>query len=194
MDSGKENSEMKEKTVARWTTVLAIAGALTAGGVVAMPGALQEETDGLWQRGPGLRGNRPGFFMRGGLFGRLNLTDEQRDQLRELQQKQFDATVKEREALFDARRAFQEAVRAGDESGIYAAAQDLAEAEAALAIVRAGHRERMLEILTPEQRQEWEDILAEAEAAREKRLELREERLRDRRPMRLDDRFGRRGY
>ena len=179
---------MKEKTLARWTTVLAVVGALTAGGVVAMPGVLQEEAESSLQREPGRRGSRHGRSMRGGMFRQLNLTEDQRNQLKEVQQEQHEAAAEEREALIEARRAFQEAVREGEESGIYAAAQALAGAEAALAIARSGSRERLLEILTPEQKQQWEDYLAKMEERRAERLRLREERRQNLRDERLQPR------
>jgi len=179
---------MKEKTLARWTTIFAVAGALTAAGVVALPSAPQEDADGPWQLRRGGRGARHGRFMRGGMLRQLNLTDEQLNQLREARQAQLEATETEREALIEARRVFREAVREGEESGIYAAAQTLAEAEAALAIARSGSREILSEILTPEQKKEWEELLAKREELREERLQIRKERRqnwRDERPERL---------
>ena len=178
---------MKDKTLARWTTVFAVAGTLTAAGVVAMPSAVQEEADWPWQLGPGGRGGRHGRVMsrgisgREGMFRRLNLTDEQRNQLREAREAQREASETEREALVEARRAFREAVGEGEESGIYGAAKTLAEAQAALAIASSGARESLLEVLTPQQKKEWEELLAEAKELREERLQLRKERRENRR-------------
>lgn len=186
---------MKTTRPARWVAATAVAGAfLIAVAQPAFAGALQEE-----EQGPGFYGRRmhgrPGFlggpggpgggFMHWRMLRQLNLTEEQKEQLRTLRKAHIEKTEKEHEALIEAGRKFHEAVRAleegsGTEEAVYAASETLAEAQAALAVARSGLRAEFMAVLTPEQQKKLDELRTEMEAFRRQRFERRNERRKNR--------------
>jgi Spy/CpxP family protein refolding chaperone len=163
---------MSFSRLARTATALAVAGILIASGAA----LAQEEPDHWGPPPPGMRGPRGGDdFMPFRMLRQLDLTDEQFTALRKLRETHFEQTEVEREALMEARKAFQEAVQAGDPTAIRDAAHVAADAEADLAIARLGFRDEFLQILTPEQQQKLKEQQAKMEAFRKERLERRKE-------------------
>ncbi|HXE80991.1 MAG TPA: Spy/CpxP family protein refolding chaperone [Vicinamibacterales bacterium] len=133
----------------------AAAGAvLVAAGLAT--GALAHSGDGqASERGPRARMER---FAR-----ELDLTAEQRDQIRQVRQNHREDLEKVRDRLRTAHRAQREAMRARpvDEARIRAASQDVAAALADMAVLRARIHEQTLEVLTPEQQERAKELWAE---------------------------------
>lgn len=133
--------------------------------------------------GPGMRGGRgrPGgpLGMLGPGMRALELTDEQRQQIREAiqsHQPEFEAIGKEMGA---ARRALQEAITA-DEIDLVAIGNRVdavAAVEKKAAILRATAHAEVVALLTPEQQQKAKELKAQAE----KRMKERTEQMRERR-------------
>ena len=99
---------------------------------------------------------------------RLELSDGQREELRQAFADRFEAGAETRRALFEARRALGEQIHADsfDEAAIRQAAAAVAALEADMAVERARGAQQLRQILTPEQ-------LAELEQMRDERGERR---------------------
>jgi Spy/CpxP family protein refolding chaperone len=121
----------------------------------------------------GARAGGPGLPL-----GALNLTEQQRQQVRDIQGRSRDETRQLQERLRTARLAQQQAIEAAplDESRIRAASQDVAEAETELTVQRAKLRADVFEILTPAQREQA------TKAASDRRARTVERRERPRQP------------
>ena len=89
----------------------------------------------------------------GDLIGRLNLTQDQVKQIREIRQQNAEEMRNTRMRMMRAQRELDEAIYADsvDESAIEAHARDLAVAQAAVARLRALTELRIRRLLTPEQ-------------------------------------------
>jgi Spy/CpxP family protein refolding chaperone len=128
--------------------------------------------------GPGGRGGRPGGPGAADLglpLAQLNLSDAQRQQVRELTQRrlQDNKQVEERlRAAMDARRAAIDAVPV-NEGAIRATTADLVAAETDVAILQAHLRADVMALLTPEQ----QDQVRALQAERGNRQDQRRERL-----------------
>ena len=129
-------------------------------------------------RGPGMGPGGPGAL--GLPLAELNLTDAQRQQLRQLME-QFQAQnrtlVEQVRKGEEARRAAVEAMPV-DEGRIRSVMQQVAEAETDLAIQRARLHSEIHALLTPEQQAQAQKIRADREA----RLKQRQDRLQQRGP------------
>jgi Spy/CpxP family protein refolding chaperone len=87
------------------------------------------------------------------------------------------------ERVRDRRRALEEAVENGaDEGTLRQLAFDYGEAEGDAAVERARMHARVMEILTPEQRQQYQTLREE----QKQKMEERRERMRERRDNRRD--------
>jgi Spy/CpxP family protein refolding chaperone len=158
------------------------AGVLVA--VVLASGAALAQGPGR-PAGPGGRGGRPGGPGGPGGPGdlglplaQLNLTDSQRQQIRELTQRRLPdgQPVQERlRTAMDARRAAMDTIPV-NEGAIRATAADLAAAETEAAILQAHLRADVFALLTPEQ----QDQAKKLQAQRDARVDDRRERLDDR--------------
>ena len=149
-------------------------------GVLALGTSAVLVTASVWARqgqDRGADGQRPGFgrmhrHSGGGFDGRalrgLDLTDDQRQQIRSIHEGSREATRAVGEKLMTARRALRDAAAAEtiDESAIRAAAGALANAEAEAAIARARVHAQVWKVLTPEQQEK-------AKAFRDQRRERR---------------------
>jgi len=98
-------------------------------------------------------------------FGRraaaaLDLTDEQRDQMREAMREIGDNRRTSRREVADARRSFQRAARDLERSAeeVQALGEALGRAQADRALQRRSERERIAGILTEEQREQLEEM------------------------------------
>jgi protein CpxP len=98
---------------------------------------------------------------------KLNLSDAQKQQIRDMRHSFRD----QNKAFFDSVRATREQLRAARQSGDTAKAQQLAaQAEgqrAQMQELRKAEHEKMLTILTPEQRTQLEQMKADRQAKRE---------------------------
>jgi periplasmic protein CpxP/Spy len=133
--------------------------------------------------GPGGPGG-PGGFGRGGFGGplgllrQLELTDEQRTQVRQLMDSHRDELRAVGEKLMAAHRAQNDAVTAAqfDEQAIRTKAADVAAIEADAAVLHAKLHSEVFALLTPEQQAK----AAELKAQRETRVQQLKERVRER--------------
>lgn len=114
----------------------------------------------------------------GGLFRelmaeRLDLSDQQRDQIRGLLEAHRDEAEAVREALWSARQALHEAARgpAVDEAAILAAGALLGEKEAEAALHRARTMAEVRSLLTAEQQAELDEMREMRQEFRERRFE-----------------------
>jgi len=150
-----------------------MAGVLVAG-LLAGGGAFAQGADGAGRPGGG-RGGRFGGAGGPGELGlplaQLNLSDSQRQQIRELTQsrRQSAEQVQTRlRAAMDARRAAIEASPV-NEGAIRATTADLVAAQTEAAILEAHLRADVLALLTPEQQDQVKKFQAERPAGREGR-------------------------
>lgn len=112
------------------------------------------------------RGGGPGgpAFMDGHrlehLALRLELSDGQREQLKEMLAARFDAGFEAHRTMFEARRELQERIHAEtfDEAAVREAAAAVAALEADAAVARARVVQELRRILTPEQLAELEEM------------------------------------
>ncbi|HVZ23902.1 MAG TPA: periplasmic heavy metal sensor [Vicinamibacterales bacterium] len=167
-------------TTVRFLAAGALAASLTFGG------AAFAQAPG----GPGRAGRLggpvgpagPGFAL--GLPVReLNLTDAQQDQIRDIVRQHRDEMLKAQARLREAREAQRKAIEAlpVDEGAIRAiTTQQLADAEADAAILQARVHSEVWAVLTPDQQAQ----AAKLQAARDTRIEQRQQRRQTRRPQR----------
>ncbi|MBI2189216.1 MAG: Spy/CpxP family protein refolding chaperone [Acidobacteria bacterium] len=125
-------------------------------------------------RGPGLGG--PGAMLP---LRQLELTDAQQQQIRELMQQHRAAVQPIMERLRVAAEAQRAAVDAApaDEGRIRAAAQQVAEVQADLAVQRARLQSDIVALLTPEQQQRLQQLRAERQSRMEQRRQRMQQRL-----------------
>ncbi len=141
---------------------------------------------GAWMGGP--RGGGPAGALLPPLR-RLDLSDEQREQVRAVVAESREAARTGFQELVAAREALAEAVAAAtvDEDRIRTLAADLGRIEGDVAVRRAHVRAAVWRILTPEQQQRAEEIRARQEERREarrERMQERRERMQERRDQR----------
>ena len=149
------------------------------GGVAVSTQGRGPDSGGPRRAGPGP--GRGGFG--GGLLLRdLNLTDAQRDQMRQITEQHRERTRGLVDALMKAQNAQRQAMGTvpADEARIRAAMQDLAQAQTELALHRAQIQGEVYALLTPEQQQ----TAAKLRAEREARVKERQGRLDERRQRR----------
>jgi len=156
-----------------------MAGVLVAG-LLAGGTAFAQGPDGAGRGGPGGRGGRLGGPGGPGELGlplaQLNLSDSQRQQIRDLMQKRRqdgDAVQQRLRTALDARRQAMEAIPV-NEGAIRSTTADLVAAETDVAIQQAHLRADVLALLTPEQL----DQVKKFQASREARADTRQERRR----------------
>ena len=128
----------------------------------------------------GRRGFRGDHGGRGGaIFHELDLSEDQREQMRALRQ----GTSREIfERLMERRNALNEAVDNGaDEATIRQLASECGEAEGNAAVERARMHAQMMEILTEEQREQYLVFKEEQKQKREQRRKRKQERMENRR-------------
>ena len=134
--------------------------------------------DAAEQPRPGRR--RPGRLRNAVVFGlhQLDLTEEQRQAIRTVRESRRTSRrdIKERSAPI--RKALRDAATAPiiDEAMIRHLTSQLADIQAESAIASATIRAEVLQLLAPEQ----QDALQELQAARERRIEERRSRVRNR--------------
>ena len=147
---------------------------------------------GAWMGGP--RGGGPaGAFLP---LGRLELSDEQREQVRTVMAESREAAREQLREMRAAREALAEAASSPDvdEDRIRALAADVGRLTGDAAVRRAQVYAAVWRILTPEQQAEAEEIAAEREErrnARRERMQERRERMRERREERRREREAR---
>ena len=116
---------------------------------------------GTGRGGPGHRGGRAGGP--GLPLAQLNLTEQQRQQVRDIRERAQQDGQQLRQRLQEARKGQTLAIEAVpvDENRIRSAAQDLAAVEADLAVEQAKLRAQIFEVLTPAQREQAAKLAAQ---------------------------------
>ena len=161
---------------------LALAGTLMLTGVVGF--AQQETTPGQDGQQPGRverrgRGDKGMRGMKGGFGGRfaenLNLTDTQKEQMKQISARHRESTKALRQQTPGGRGGDSAFLSGGafDEAAVRAAAQARANAHVEMEVARARMMSEMYAVLTPEQktqlaqeRQQWEQKRQERRARR----------------------------
>jgi protein CpxP len=144
------------------------------------------------RRGPGGPGGR-GFFGGPGGFGRgdfgglallrqLDLTEEQRAQVRQVMDSHRDELRATGERVMAAHRAQDDAVTAPqfDEQVIRSKAAELAAVEADAAVLRAKVHSEVFAVLTPEQQAKAAELKAQRQAQAQQFRERARERVKER--------------
>lgn len=171
---------MKLNVAKRFVSGLALAGAFALTGVVGLAqqaGQGQQNEQPRGERGWGREGHKGGFGREGrgdfggGFFGeRLNLTDAQKEQMRQIAERFRQSTQALREQARGSRGGEFDALRGGtfNEAAVRAAAQERANRQVELEVARARMMFEMYNVLTPEQK-------AQLEAFRQQREQRRQE-------------------
>lgn len=147
------------------------------GSMLLIPLALSASVQPEGRRG--FRGDRGGRGGPGAILRELDLSETQREQLRSLREQGSHETM---ERLMQRRQALNEAVENGaDEGTIRQLAFETGEAEGDAAVERARMHQQMLEILTPEQREEYAALRQERKKEMEERRERFQKRMSNRR-------------
>jgi protein CpxP len=127
-----------------------------------------------WHRGEG-RGMRGGGFG-GHMFESLNLSDAQKEQIKQIAERYHESFKAQRQANRGERRGGFDALGGGtfDEAAVRAAAQARANAQVEMEVTRARMMHEMYNVLTAEQkaqlatqRQQWEQKRQERRARRQ---------------------------
>lgn len=158
-----------KRTTAVTTLVLGLAAAAWSLGAAPQPeGRHRGDRDGGRRGGPGA------------VFRELDLSEDQRTQIRSLMEQGLARESHERVAA--GREALNDAVTSrADEGTLRQLAYDLGQAEGDAAVERSRIHAQMMEILTPEQRAQYETLMAEREQRRNERRQRFEERRNHRR-------------
>jgi protein CpxP len=154
--------------------VLAVAGTFAAGSVV----QAQRARGGFG--GPGGFGGFGGFGHRQalGMLRQLDLTDQQRQQVRTIMQNHKSDFQQVRERIHTAMEAQHAAASATppDEATIRAKATEVGAAEGDLAVLLARVRTEVFQILTPEQQTKAQELQAQRAQRREQMREQFQQR------------------
>jgi periplasmic protein CpxP/Spy len=196
--AGPEETTMMRRTLAAMVGAVAVAAVVTTGYVQAQapdgatPPARHE------RRGPGGPGGPGGFVGRGGpggpggpggfggvmrLLRQLDLTDDQRAQVRQVMDSHRDALKAIGDRLQAAHRAQNDAVTAAqfDEQLVRAKAADLAAVMADAAVLHAKVHGEVFAVLTPEQQAKAAELKAQFQARAEQFRKQVRERVKERR-------------
>ena len=121
------------------------------------------------KRGHGRQGGRGGHEFGARFAEKLNLSDAQKQQIKDAQ----TAFRNENKAFFeqarDTRRQIREAKEAGDQAKVEQLKATAKSQHERMKQLRDEQRQRILALLTPEQRTQWEALKAEREAKRGQR-------------------------
>jgi protein CpxP len=141
----------------RFKTVLG-AGLVAIAMAGAVPALMAQ--DGPQRRGPGFGGQMRGPGGMGGEFRGLDLTDDQRAQLRKIREARQSEFKAAGDKLGAARQGMRALIQAEtiDESAIRAKSAEVAAAEADVAILNAKVRAESLQILTAEQQAKLKEL------------------------------------
>ena len=164
--------EPRTRRVVRWTAVIAATGALAAWGLANAYGPRGDHGFG-----PGMMG-MGGFGAMRGLMADLNLTDDQKSQLRTIARSGWEQSADERAQLDALRKQIEASVVAGgySEPEVRALVNSGTPVMADLMVDMVRGLSDMRAVLTPEQQKVFDARRAEFEA---RRAERRSERRRE---------------
>jgi protein CpxP len=145
-------------------------------------GAVLALTASIALAGPRGEGKGHGKHGRGGgelgkhFDEKLSLTDAQKQQIREIKQ----SVREQNKAFFDSARAtheqFRDAKKAGDTARLDALKPQMEAQRTQMKQLREQEMQRVLSILTPEQRSKWDALKAERAAKKSERGERRNQK------------------
>ena len=161
---------------------LLVAGALTLGSVAgfaqqqtpSQEGGQQQQARAGWGKGrKGMRGKRGGLFA-GRFAEKLNLTDAQKEQMRQIAARYREGARAARQQR-GAQRGGMDLLNGGafDEAAVRAAAQARANARVEREVARARMMSEMYNVLTPEQKSQLATLRQQWEQKRQQRRALR---------------------
>ncbi|MDA1184765.1 MAG: Spy/CpxP family protein refolding chaperone [Acidobacteria bacterium] len=164
-------------TLSVMATLAILGGTVLAGSVMAAQGPGPGGMRGHAPGGPGGAGG-PGGRGAGMALGALDLTEAQREQVRQLTQQHRAQTRALAERVRAAEEAQREAMEASpfNEQQVRVAAQAFAEAQTDMAVQQARLRSDIHALLTPDQQQQLERMQAEREARQNERRERMQQR------------------
>jgi protein CpxP len=115
----------------------------------------------------------------GPMMGRLNLTSDQRDRVKQIVDSHRTDQEQLGERAMKAHEALQEAITGSfDESAIRARASDVASVDADQAVLQARIYHEVVQILTPEQQEKLKTLQSDMQQRRDKVQERRQQRQR----------------
>jgi protein CpxP len=154
---------MKMRRSTKLVAAAAAVVALALGGV-ALAQPEWGEHRGMWGRHRGMRGE-------GLPFAQLNLSDDQRQEIRRIMDQHRTERQAVMQRLREARRAQADAVQAvpADETAIRARSAEVAKAETDAALLRAKVHTAIFNVLTPDQQAKAKELRAEREERRQQR-------------------------
>jgi periplasmic protein CpxP/Spy len=189
--AGSKETTMMRRSLAGMFGAAAVAAVVTTGVVHAQTqDGAGAPAAGVERRGPGGPGGRggPGHVGRGfggpmAMLRQLDLTDEQRAQVRQVMDSHRDELRAIGERVMAAHGAQRAAVTAPqfDEQAVRTRAAELAAAEADAAVLQAKVHSEVFAVLTPEQQAK----AAQLKAQREARAQQRQERFKQRQQRRV---------
>lgn len=130
-----------------------VTAATSAQAAVAKQDQAQQDQRSPRGRGPGMRGAMGGPMDIGPGFRRLNLTDDQKTQLKQIAESHRDEFRAAGEKVRAAREGMRTLMESDtiDENAIRAKSQEIAAAEAEVVILNARVRQQSMQLLTAEQ-------------------------------------------
>ena len=149
--------------------------AVTAGAALLATGL----ATAAFAQGPGRRGGfGPGMGRGGFPLGQLELTDTQRQQVRDVMQRHREDMQQAGQRLRDARDAQRQAVETFpvNEGLIRSTSQTLANAQTDMALVQARVRGEIWTLLTPEQQARAKELQTQRESRMKQRMQRRQPR------------------
>lgn len=176
-----------KKTRFKTVAILVLVLTVLVGLVLAGPGPYGRRPRGgpefgsEWPGRFGMGMRRPGKPGMRGMLGRLDLTDEQKESVKQITEAAKEKNKTAAEAVGEARKALQEAVVKGDETAIRKAATNLGKVLGDQAVLKFQTRASIKAVLTPEQLQKLEELKATVkERARKFREKMDDPRFRER--------------
>jgi periplasmic protein CpxP/Spy len=160
---------------------IALAGTMALTGVVGFAqttqgqeGAAQAPVERKWRGGRKFGRGRRGGFLLGHLAEKLNLTDAQKDQMKQIAARYRESARAQRQQRRTEQGGF-DAFKGGtfDEAAVRAAAQARANARVERQVVRARMMYEMYNVLTAEQKSQLAALRQQREQKRQERRALR---------------------
>jgi protein CpxP len=177
------NEEVRMKKVNK---IKAIAAAIALSMVVAIPVVLaQDPPEGqkserrMGRRGHGKGGAMGGRMFGGGrMFSQLDLTDAQKEQLKQLRQNHRQEVASLRNEIRTKRQEIRQSSQSGafDEALVAQKLAEIAPLEAKMMAARHRHHQETLSVLTPEQRTKLEQMREQFKNRRTERRSRQEQK------------------
>lgn len=163
--------------------IKAIAAAVLLSATVAVPVVLAQTAEEgqkseRRERRMGRRGHARGGFMGGRIFRQLELTDAQKEQLKQLRETHSQEIRAIRSEIQAKRQEIRQSTQGGtfDEAFVTQKLIEIAPLEAKLMAARHRHHQEMLSILTPEQKAKLDQMREQFKTRRTERRSRQDQR------------------